>query len=218
MKINEIYKKFGIPPNLQEHMHRVCGVVSLIEKHWKGQERVDWFFVKKISLLHDLGNVVKFDLDKNPEFLGNEQANLEYWKKAQSQTIVKYGSDDHEVTRKMLAEVGIGQEAINVILSKSFGNSVETEKSNNWPLKILYYADLRTLPFGIGTLEERISDVRERMPKYTSRPDFKDLISSCKEIESQIQNNLDISTSGIDNKSVNEEITLNHNFIENLDI
>ena len=71
MKVVEVYKKFGIPPNLQEHMLRVFEVTSYIEKHWKG-ETVDWDLAKKIALLHDLGNVVKFDFDKHPEFLGSE--------------------------------------------------------------------------------------------------------------------------------------------------
>lgn len=57
MKISDIYKKFGIPPNLQEHMLRVCGVVSFIKKHWNNADiKIDWDLVKKTSLLHDLGN------------------------------------------------------------------------------------------------------------------------------------------------------------------
>ena len=41
MKIVDIYEKFGIPPNLQVHMLRVCGIVEFIEKHWVGKT-VDW--------------------------------------------------------------------------------------------------------------------------------------------------------------------------------
>jgi hypothetical protein len=69
-------------------------------------------------------------------------------------------------------------------------------------VKILYYADLRTLPFGIGTLEDRLEDVRNRMPKYTSRPDFKDLVEACRQIENQLQQNLDVPVVEINNDSV----------------
>ncbi len=200
--IANIYQKFGIPPNLQEHMMRVCGIVNFIESHWKGAQDVNWSLAKKVALLHDLGNVVKFDLDRNPEFLGEEQANVDYWKRVQKEVIEKYGSDDHEATKKMLEEIGISKEAIEIILNKSFGNSVETKNSDDWILKTVYYADLRTLPFGIGTLEERIADVRNRMPKYTARPDFEDLVSACREIENQLQQNVDIPLSNISNDSV----------------
>lgn len=217
MKIRDIYRKFGIPPNLQEHMLRVCAVASLLQDHWVGNE-VDWYKAKIIALLHDLGNVVKFDLDKNPELLGEEQANIEHWKNVQKETIKKYGSDDHEATKKMLGEIGLESEAVGVILNKSFSYSVETEKSDNWLLKILYYADLRTLPFGIGTLEERIADVRNRMPKYTSRPDFEDLVSACKQIENQIKDNLDISVDDINNNAVNEKLKLDKTLMENMGV
>ncbi len=114
-------------------------------------------------------------MDKYPEFLGNEQKNIDYWKRIQRKIIEKYGTDDHDATKLILEELNLDNKLIDIILRKSFGNSVEIAKSENWPLKLLYYADLRTLPNGIGTLEERIGDVGARMPKYTSRPDFDDL-------------------------------------------
>jgi len=207
MKISEIYSKFGIPPNLQEHMFRVFGVVCFLEKSWRG-ENLDWVQIKKLALLHDLGNVVKFDLDKHPEFLGKvEQANVGFWKEQQKKVIDKYGKDDHEVTNKMLEELGIDKEMIKIILSKSFGESLATRDSNNWPLKILYYADLRTLPLGIGTLEARMQDVRNRMPKYTSRPDFEDLVHACKDLELQLQSNLSKSVFEINDKVINKFIS-----------
>ncbi len=204
MTITEIYDKFAIPPNLREHMLRVYGVVCFIEKHWKG-EPVNWDLAKKAALLHDLGNAVKFDLDAHPEFLGEEQMNVEHWKEVQRQIIEKYGSDDHETTGKMLEEIGADRQLIDIIQAKSFGNSVESSKSDSWPLKIMYYGDMRALPFGIGTLEERIDDVRNRMPKYTSRPDFEDLINACRDIENQIAANLDMPVSEINENSIKTE-------------
>ena len=196
MKISEIYKNFKIPPNLQEHMFRVYSIVCFIEKHWKG-EKVDWKLVKKIALLHDMGNIIKFNLDNHPEFLGTEAPRIDYWKKVQKEIIQKYGLDEEAATRKMLEEIEIDEKSIQIIEDKAFGNSVAIKNSNDWHLKLLYYADLRTLPFGVGTLEERLSDVSARMPKYTSRPDFEDLVSACRETEQQIQTNLDLYVSEI---------------------
>ncbi len=202
MKVKDVYQRFGIQPNLQEHMFRVCAIVVFIEEHWTGKELVDWSGTKKAAVTHDLGNVVKFDLDKHPEFLGREQANINHWKRVQKQIIAKYGMDDHEATKRMLLELKVSNEITESILNKSFDNSIMVKNSNNWPLKILYYADFRTLPTGIGTLEERIADVRARMPKYTSRPDFEDLVAAGREIEGQLQRNLNIPVSEISDDSV----------------
>lgn len=201
MKIIEVYEKFKISPNLQDHMLRVCGIVEYIQKHWIG-EAVDWNLTKKIALLHDLGNIVKFDFDKHPEFLGEEQKNVEYWKGVQSEIIKKYGSDDHEAIKKMLNELGIDEKSKEIIFSKRFGNSVAVKNSDNWVLKIMYYADLRTLPNGIGSLEDRISDVKDRMPKYTTRPDFDSLVDSCRGIEKQLQPNLNVSVEEINDSNI----------------
>lgn len=201
MTVSEVYQKFGIPPNLQEHMLRVWAVVDFLERHWTG-EKVDWKATKLAALLHDLGNIVKFDFDKHPEFLGDEVKNIDFWRQAKNAVIAKYGEDDHEATREMLQEIGLGSDLIETILSKSFGRSVATAESDNWPLKILYYADLLVLPSGVGTLEDRMADVRQRMPKYTERPDFEDLVNACRQIEAQIQANLTVPVSEITNDGI----------------
>jgi len=208
MTIKDVYNTYGIPPNLQEHMIRVASVVAHIEEHWIGPT-VEWKIAIQTALLHDIGNIVKFDLDNHPEFLGEGQNDLECWRNKQQEMIKTYGSDDHEATRKILFELDVDKNIIETILLKSFSNSINTKNSNNWILKILYYADLRVLPFGIGTLDNRINDVKDRMPKYTNRPDFMILVNACYDIESQIQDNLDIQI----NEMSNETIPLNQAFL-----
>jgi len=200
MKIIEVYKRFTIPPNLQAHMIRVFGIICFIEKHWSGPW-VDWQLTKKMALLHDMGNIIKFDMNNNPEFMGSEKVNINYWKQVQKDFINKYGNDDEEATRQILREIGIDEQIINTIFSKSFGNSVAVSSSYNWSLKLLYYADLRTLPLKIGTLEERLIDVKNRMPKYTARSDFEQLVQACKHIGFQIQKYLNIPDIAINDKS-----------------
>lgn len=218
MKISEIYKKFGVSPNLQEHMERVFGVVSLIEKHWKDDEIVDWELTKKMALVHDIGNVVKFDFINHPEFLGDEQKNIEHWKKVQSDIIAKYGSDDNEATKRMLTELGIDSKVVEDVYNKRFINSVYTSRSDNMSLKILYYGDLRALPLGIGTLEERIDEIRKRYANYASRSDFEDLATACRKIEREIQGKVDFSVNEINNESVNQELANNRQIMHNIKI
>ena len=59
-------------------MMRVCAIVNFLKNHWEGDINIDWKLANKIALPHDLGNVVKFDLDKHPEFFGKEQSNIDY--------------------------------------------------------------------------------------------------------------------------------------------
>ena len=68
MKIDEIYQRFFVPQNLREHMSGVFGVVSVININWNGQ-LLDWDLLKKLSLLHDLGNIVKFKLAEEEMYL-----------------------------------------------------------------------------------------------------------------------------------------------------
>ena len=71
MKIIDIYEKFATPPNLQQHLFRVATIVLFLQKHWMG-EGFDWQKMVIAALLHDLGNIVRFDFDNHPELLGEE--------------------------------------------------------------------------------------------------------------------------------------------------
>jgi len=185
-------------------MIRVHGIVVFLQKHWKGKE-VNWDLIKKSALVHDLGNIVKFNLDKYPQFLGSEQKNMEYWKKVQREMIEKYGRDDHEATRQMLTEINVDPKIVQGILGKSFHNAVEIKNSHNWLTKILLYADLRAMPFGVVPLSERLDDVRDRMPQYTSRADFEDLVGAALDIEKQIQHHLNVEVSEIADDSIDTD-------------
>lgn len=201
MKTFDIYEKFNIPPNLQEHMFRVAGITSFILDHWKGKE-IDKDKIIKLALLHDLGNIVKFDLEKHPDLLGKEKPRLEYWKKVQKEVKEKFGSDDHDVANKMLREIGVDEEMIDTISQKSFGNSTETEKSDNWGLKILLYSDLRAGPFRVMPLKERLEEAIPRLEKYKNLPHLDRLLQTARNIEKQIQSHLDTNVSEISEQSI----------------
>lgn len=200
MKVKDIYRKYGIPPNLQEHMFRVAGVVEFVLNNWDG-EILDNNRLVKIALIHDLGNIVKFTFD-NPERFGMKNSEADFWKSKQKEVIIKYGSDDHEVTEEILKEIGFDEDSAEVISSKSFAHSIETSLSKDWYIKILLYADLRVLPLNIGTLQERFNDIKDRMPQYNKRKDLEDLFEACRKIESEIQDNLKVYVDQINDKNI----------------
>lgn len=203
IKIWQIYEKFVIPPNLQQHMLKVAVVTEYLKIHWIGV-KINWDDIIKMALLHDLGNIVKFDFDKYSFFIDNEYKNIEFWKNKQKESTKKYGSDDHKATKQMLEEIGFSNNLIEIILDKSFENSIKTANSDNWTTKILFYCDLRVLTDGVGTLDQRFEDIKKRLLKYSERLDFPDLINACKDIEKQIQKNINIKINQITEESISK--------------
>lgn len=186
MEITEVYQRLAIPPNLVNHMSMVEKIVKWLENRWSG-EKVDWALVKEAALLHDLGNIVKFDFIKNHHFLGEEINRIEFWKEKQKEIIKKYGEDDHLATEKMLEEIGVSKEVREIVRNKGFSNSVNISQGVTWELKILFYADLRISPKGLVTMKERLDEVTNRLEKYKNDSRLPDLIKACEEIEKQIQ-------------------------------
>ena len=204
MKVKDIYKQYSITPNLQEHMLRVTKVVLFIIDHWQGR-KIDKELIKKAALLHDLGNIVKFDLKRYPEYLGEELKRRDFWVEKQKEMIKKYGKDDHQACLKILREIGVDAKIIKIISDKSFKYSLKTKKSDNWELKILFYSDLRVGPKGILTMKQRFREVVPRLKMYRESDHFGDLIKACYQIEKQIQDNLDVDVSDITDKSIKRD-------------
>ena len=73
--ILEIYKEHNVMPNLQEHMLRVAAVASLICDNCT--EKLNKEDIITACLLHDIGNIVQFQLSYFPEF--NKPQGIEYW-------------------------------------------------------------------------------------------------------------------------------------------
>lgn len=213
MQISDIYQKLGTPPNLQEHMLKVTSVSLYIATHWHGQT-LDINLLKTMLLLHDIGNIVKFDLEKYPEFLGKEEVQrVDYWIKRQSEAIAKYGKDDHDATVLMLEELQITKNIQKRIYAMGYWDVENVVNSNDWYVKVALYSDLRVGPFGILSLQERLNDIHTRLPKYKERPE---LIEFAKDLESQIQENMDVSVDTItsDTASVSTDLLM-HNVAMN---
>jgi len=199
MTISELYKKYYVSPNLKDHMFRVAGVASFIADHWTGSE-IDWNTLIKCALIHDIGNLVKFNFERNLEFYGREKKNIKIWKERQKEMIAKYGSEDNEATHKILKEISFPENLNEIIYSKRFSNSIHTLESDNYLLKILHYSDLRVLPMGIDTLSERFAEAKSR--QYGQTDNIEDLCQVCFDIEKQIQANVNVPLSNINSKSV----------------
>ena len=81
-------------PNLQEHMLRVAAVASLVCDNFN--EPLPKDDIITACLLHDMGNIIKSDLQYFPEFIKPE--GLDYWQKVKDEYIEKYSRDEHKAT------------------------------------------------------------------------------------------------------------------------
>lgn len=90
----------------------------------------------------------------------------------------------------MLEEINIDPKIIQIIEDKEYSNTITTEKSDNWTLKIFLYCDLRTSPAGIISLKNRLTEVTNRLKKYRGRDD---LFQAALRIENQIRENINVN-------------------------
>jgi len=83
-------------------------------------------------LLHDIGNIVKFKLERFPEF--RQPEGIDYWKKIQKEFIKKYSKDDYETTYKIVKEIGVTQDIFGILRSMEFRKAPANIKDKSFGL------------------------------------------------------------------------------------
>ncbi len=212
MTIAQIYDHYRIMPNLQTHMYRVAGVGDCLCDHM--QVKVDRDAVVAACLLHDMGNIIKFDLAVFPEFC--EPEGLAYWQDVKDDFHAKYGWDEHVATQLIVKEIGVSARVYELINAIGFLEAKENFETQDLAKKICSYADMRVAPHGVVSLEARLADLEQRYGgKYPSVEDqekrrtFRDYMQK---IEKQIFAECDIRPEEITEESVQPLITTLRNF------
>jgi hypothetical protein len=140
-------------------MFRVAGVASLICDNFSIP--IDKEMIINACLLHDLGNIVKFNFEIFPDDWYKPEGK-KYWEKTQKEFIKKYGNIDHKVTVKILKELRVPNSISHLIGNMGFGKSDKICSLSDFNLKILAYADQRVTPYGIVSMEERYEEAAKR--------------------------------------------------------
>lgn len=164
MKISDLYAKYQVMPQLATHQLRVASVGKLVAENWK--QSADSPFITRLCLVHDLGNIVKFDLSEGVDRSKfGEIENLKFWRQVQQRYWDKYGKDAHVTTVGMLQEAGLGQyiPPIHEEAKLYFAEAKKPELAKaSLPAIILMYADCRVTPTGVTSYRERIDDLKTR--------------------------------------------------------
>lgn len=181
MNIIEIYKKYYLPENLQMHMLRVAACSNLIIDNWKGL-KIDKEAIIRVSLLHDMGNMVKI-----PESESQNQRFLEIRKNY----FDKYGTNDHEINLEIGRQEGLTEKEIRILDGKRSRKNEETLQSNSYERKICAYCDQRVAPNGVVGIKERLEDAKIRykdkpLSVWSNKEKADYLIKCSLEIEKQI--------------------------------
>lgn len=209
--IKEIYKDYNIMPKLQIHQLRVAAVAEMICDSL--DVSIDKESIVKACLLHDMGNIIKFKLDKFPEW--NKPEGTEYWEKVKYDYILKYGNDEHHASIEIAEELGV-TEYIKDLINCIDSSSVEIIKmENDFCKKICLYADNRVSPQGIVSAEDHSLDALERYkdhPHAFSEDKRKFFNGNLFSIEDQIFSHSNIKPDDINDENVKEYIEKLLNF------
>ena len=186
--IQEVYRTYYVPRNLQLHMLRVASVAMQILHYWVGPG-INERRILRVLLLHDIGNIVKMELtEEDAKSLGVDLAVLVHKKK---EFINRYGTDDHVVSLEIARQLGLTETELDLMAAKVFINNENIMASTNYEVKISAYADQRVAPNGVLPLMERLLEAKRR---YKNKPGTSmnnprtDLLIQCaEEIERQVQ-------------------------------
>lgn len=201
--ITQIYTDYKIMASLQLHMLRVAGVAAMICDHISNDlpEKLDKENVIKACLLHDMGNILKFNLDIFPEFL--KPQGKEYWQEVKDEFERKYGTKVHQATLQIVDEIGGSERIRELIDAVSFVKQKENFESTDFGKKICAYADMRVIPTTVTSLDERMKDGKERYPQFNSQASgFRYVFAYLKKTEKQIFEQCDIQPEDISEETV----------------
>jgi hypothetical protein len=202
MNISAVYQKYAIMPSLQLHMYRVAGVAKIICQNMLVEvENEDIVFA---CLLHDMGNILKFNFNLFPEFLQPE--GREYWQKIKDQYEVKYGNEEHAAAMEIAKELQVSKKVLELIKSIEFTFAVNNFESRDIAKIICQYSDMRVTPYGVQSLRLRLEDGRKRFKLSNKDEDiqsYKKMVSALHQMEKLI-----FSQTKIDPEEITEEIVM----------
>lgn len=209
MKIVAIYKNNPVPQLLQQHQIRAAALGAYLSDNFENPNKVDKVLIIKSLLLHDMGNVIKFDLANN--FLTTEEnKNIKFWEAQQKIYKNKYNNDEHLATYQMVKELKNTEDVYEVLTHTGSSRLQEVLASPNFNLKIVTYADLRCAPFAVVKINERFDEIIKR---YKGRDhqlsDVEEVELRRKrglELEIQLQNEISSPLEEITDKTIEKYI------------
>lgn len=204
LSVAELYRRHEVPPNLQRHMLRAAAVAEMILDAWRGPA-VDRRRVRRVLLVHDIGNIVKADYDRRPDMLEEEQGRVEHWRAVQARLRERFGADDALATATLARESGLDARELALLARMSFDRNDAILAGDDFEDKIAAYADQRVAPRGILSVRARLDEARERYRDapgaFMASARAAHLIECAPRIEAQIFARCDVAPDAIHDRS-----------------
>ncbi len=200
MTIKKVYQHYQIPPNLQEHMLQTAALGQIICDHWSGPKLKKQLVITTL-LVHDIGNIVKFDFDSPTanQFLTGHK-DVDYWRQVQKKFQKKYGVRADQANVAIIDEMKLPTRVKKFMKEHYFESLPTILKESDWEHKISFYCDIKFRPSGITSVKNRLEDLRQR---YENRDQtwqdadlFETRLKNCSRLEAQLnqQTDLDLQT------------------------
>lgn len=172
MKLQQIYSKYKNPTPLKLHSYRVAGIALELNETLK-IGNTEFYNLLTACLLHDLGNIVKFDFSIDQSLYCPE--GVSYYKKAKDDFVAKYSIDDKNCTLLIIEEIFSEfrkpnlyfngrkfpisyDHVVSLIKKTSFKNAKNIYESDDLLMQILLYSDMRVDINGVSSLEQRVNN------------------------------------------------------------
>ena len=203
-KISEIYNNYRVPLDLQSHMLRASAIAIVLCENWKGPP-INQSDITTTMLIHDIGNIAKMDFNSG-QFPPSSEREINTWRNIKRKFINKYGADDHIATFNIATELGLNPRILWLVTNKIFIHNEMIAKSDDYELKICAYADQRTGPSGIVSLNNRFDELKSRYGSKANasinHPRIRYLIKSAFIIEKQLLEFVSIEELEIANQKI----------------
>ncbi len=200
MKINAIYSRYHIPSHLQEHMLLVSAVGLWIIDHLDRDISIDPHLVTVTNLLHDMGNLIKFDF-RPGHVIGLSAQEVDYWRTKQEEMIRKYGNHEHKACIKIAQEIGVDERVLFYLGKDNPDKLMYALEHDDWNAKVISTSDEYIGSEHVSNIDARYEDIARR---YQGRdhpladPVYrKNRVSYAKQIEQQLQERCDVSLNKI---------------------
>jgi len=206
--ITDIYSEYKIMPMLAIHQIRVAAVANIVCDSLSVP--VDKDNIIKACLLHDMGNIIKFNLNHFP-IQKNEPRGVDYWEQVKEEYIIKYGNNEHVASVKIAKELDMPNYVIDLVASVESALILDKsiKNDNDFGKKICNYADGRVTPHNVTSIKERSDEAKKRYenhPHYFSEKDRFLFVSEMEEIEKEIFVHSKIKPEDINDDSVQNYI------------
>ncbi|MFA6392655.1 MAG: HD domain-containing protein [Candidatus Paceibacterota bacterium] len=201
--IIDIYKEYKIMPNLAVHQFRVAAVAWQICESFNID--VDKDSIVKACLLHDMGNIIKFNLIQTQALFGLSDLEIQDAIIVQNEFIQKYGKSEHEATVLIGRELGVSSYVLELIDCVDSSNLEILAMKDDFNKKICMYADGRVTPHGVVSINERSREAKERYQNHPNKFDEESRLHFNKNLgrmEQQIFSHSKIKPEDINDESI----------------